>query len=110
MDDHDPRDGSDEAANLRATQHHARLVGLKGTDLRWQMKSEQGRRIMRRILDELGVYERNTETNARAAALFDGARNAGIDLLEALQKHCHDTINLMNTEHTYGLRHANDES
>lgn len=57
-------------------------------DIKWQMSSKRGRRIVNRLLQDAGVYRLSFSTNALQMSFNEGNRNTGLKLLAAITEHC----------------------
>lgn len=69
-------------------------------DIKWLMKSKQGRRIVARLLDKAGVYRLSFHTNALQMAFNEGNRNLGNSLLAQITVLCPERyVELLNEAH-----------
>lgn len=85
-------DPMDIHAMSQSAQEHQKEA-LKGEelevdDLKWLMSNRRGRRIVFRELDSAGVWRISFNTNALQMAFNEGARNAGLRLVNLVTAHC----------------------
>jgi hypothetical protein len=86
---YDPHDlqGQDRAAADKALQ--TKLARDEETaDVAWLMGSAQGRRIVRRLLEQAGVFRSVWDSNAMAMSFAEGKRHTGLRLLQLVNQHC----------------------
>ena len=79
-------------------------------DLNRVMSNKSGRRFMRRLLAETGVYRESFDPNALRMAHREGERNVGLRLLAAVQSACPERYLEMLQEHSKDERSSNDRS
>lgn len=98
--DHDPTETSGQETRL-AEKRHAEAVAAaqEVQDLRWLMKSRQGRRVAHRHLERLGVFQSSFNTNALTMAFNEGRRNEGLRFLGQLNAACPEEYITMLQEH-----------
>lgn len=88
MSDFDPVDvaaqESMEAARRDAEAHEA----AKDADaIRWLMADQKGRRFMRRLLEQTGVFRVSFTPDARLTDFREGERNVGLRHLALVTEH-----------------------
>lgn len=91
--------GAEEAARDRAVQAGELSKLTEETDVQWLMSTQQGRRIMWRLLSLAGVFRisfAGEETHATAFA--EGARNIGLVFMNDLQTLCPERYVQMTSE------------
>ena len=94
MSKHDPLDT--EAGTTR--NDAVRLARqVEANDWKWLMCSNQGRRIVWRLLDQAGVY-RTSFTGNSETFFKEGMRNMGLIIVGAIQAHSPEAYALMLTE------------
>lgn len=90
IEDHDPYDAIDQQAKAMAEAEQ--LKAYKVADLKWLMSQKRGRRVVRRLLEDAGVYRLSYVPGAqdgdRATAFAEGRRNLGLELTTVLLEHC----------------------
>ena len=64
-------------------------------DIRWLMGSEQGRRIVWRLLDQAGVFNVTFDPNFGWMAFREGNRNLGLFIWLQIQTHCPELYPVM---------------
>lgn len=64
-------------------------------DIRWLMSGKRGRRIVRKLLAKMGVWQSSFSTDALAMAFNEGRRNEGLALLASITEHCPDRYSEM---------------
>jgi hypothetical protein len=57
-------------------------------DLKWVLSDKRGRRFVRRLLDQAGVYRSSFNTNAMTMSFNEGQRNEGLRLVAQMMTHC----------------------
>lgn len=93
---HDPTDiQAIERADAAKQQDAKRKQDSEVDDVRWLMGTLRGRRIVRRLLDQAGVYRSSFHTNALEMARLEGERNAGLRLLKPISAHCPELFVLL---------------
>ncbi len=89
FDDDDNEGPEHEAARLRAE--------VVAADTRWLASSEQGRRVLYRLLERVGVFRTSFGTDG-ATEFREGMRNVGLMLLDDLRQHAPEQIAPLLTE------------
>lgn len=85
----DPMDIHAESQSAQEHQKEAlKAEELEVDDLKWLMSNRRGRRIVFRELDSAGVWRISFNTNALQMAFNEGARNAGLRLVNLVTAHC----------------------
>ena len=72
-DEEDTSSASDEDRRLRAAEHES--------DMRWLIDNTRGRRFLRHLLDQAGVFRLSFNGDALTTAFREGERRAGLVLL-----------------------------
>lgn len=78
-----------EAADSKALKDRM-AAESEASDIRWLMESEQGRRIVWRLLNRTGVFRSSFSSDALAMAFAEGNRNTGLQLLAQVHELCPD--------------------
>lgn len=78
-----------EAADSKALKDRM-AAESEASDIRWLMESEQGRRIVWRLLNRTGVFRSSFSSDALAMAFAEGNRNIGLQLLAQVHELCPD--------------------
>lgn len=76
----EPQSGEQAIAEKRQREKSERTEELQ--DIRWLMHQRRGRRIVHRLLVQLGVFQSSFNTNALTMAFNEGRRNEGLKFLE----------------------------
>jgi hypothetical protein len=93
MKDHDPLDtNAPERGNSEKLKRQ-----LEANDIRWQMSTKQGRRVMWRLLEKAGVY-RTSFTGNSETFFKEGMRNLGLFIVAEIHAHCPEQYTLMLNE------------
>ena len=79
-------------------QREAQAEAVATTDLVWLMGTEQGRRIVRRLLDKSGVFRSSFDPNAMTMARAEGVKSYGMWLLEDIEENCTEQYLAMKRE------------
>jgi hypothetical protein len=85
-----------EAKRKRVTEEQA----IK--DFRWLMGTQQGRRIVWRLLDQSGVFRLSFDGNALKMAFNEGNRNFGNQILAQIHRDCPELYSTMTKEQVNG--------
>ena len=97
---YDPTDLAGQADLRKTEANRARLVReTELGDLKWQMSSKRGRRIICRLLDESGIHRSTFDRDSHQTAFNEGWRNFGNSLLVKLDAACPDLYLTMLKEH-----------
>lgn len=64
-------------------------------DIVWLMSNKRGRRIVRRLLDQAGVYQLSYTGEALSTAFNEGRRSAGNKLIAIVAAHCPEHYTLL---------------
>lgn len=64
-------------------------------DIVWLMSNKRGRRIVRRLLDQAGVYQLSYTGEALSTAFNEGRRSAGNKLIAIVAAHCPEQYTLL---------------
>lgn len=72
------------------------------SDIRWLMGTEQGRRIVWRLLDKAGVFRSSFDPMAMQMAFNEGNRNYGLYILDMVHEHCPELYRPMMKEYLDG--------
>lgn len=62
------------------------------------MGNKVGRRIIWRLLVDVGVFRYSFNTNAMQMAFNEGSRNVGLKILDAIKRYCPATYDAMARE------------
>lgn len=96
MSEHNPFDleGQEAAA---ADRRDAAAIELANelNDLKWLMGIKRGRRVVRRLLTEAGVYRSSYSESALQMAFKEGQRNGGLRLMAQVTAHCAEHYTLL---------------
>jgi hypothetical protein len=100
----------DDPIDLRGQEEHRRNEAnrirlakeVERSDIKWQMGSKRGRRIIWRLLDEAGIHRSSFDKDPYQMAFNEGWRNAGNALLAKLDDACPDLYLAMLKEHSDG--------
>jgi hypothetical protein len=87
--DHDPFDTDDTPRDARS---------VSGEDMRWLMSSQQGRRIVWRLLERAGIYRTSFSGDANRTFFNEGARNVGLSLVADIHANAPEMYALMTQE------------
>ncbi len=88
---HDALDLETQDATRQEAEARAKLREQEEReDLKWQMGSKRGRRIVYRLLERAGVFHISFNTNAMQMAFNEGRRNEGLALTNRLMATCPD--------------------
>lgn len=93
---HDPIDlrGQEQARAEKARlEKHARQEERE--DVKWLMRSKQGRRVAWRLLDQAGVFRLSYAGNSNDTIFREGMRNMGLRLMAQINEACPEQYNLM---------------
>ncbi len=77
-----------EVSRQEASARAKRREQEERDDLKWQMGSKRGRRIVYRLLERAGVFQISFNTNAMQMAFNEGRRNEGLALTNRLLAAC----------------------
>jgi hypothetical protein len=101
---YDPTDlkGQEADREDKATRERLRAE-VEELDVKWLMGSKRGRRIVRRLLEQAGVFRLSFDTNAMRMAFNEGNRNYGNRTLDQILKACPELFQVM-------LKESNDVS
>lgn len=105
---HDPTDlrGQErEAIERRKLDKHA--AQEEREDVKWLMKSRQGRRIAWRLLELTGVF-RSSFTGNNETFFREGMRNVGLYLVGQINAACPEQYHTMVKEHQNAGSHSSD--
>lgn len=96
---HDPFDiNGQELSRLERDERNKHEKRVEVEDIKWFMKSRQGRRVMWRLLERAGVF-RSSFTGNNETFFREGMRNVGLMYLAQIHEHCADQYILMVQEH-----------
>lgn len=96
MSEADPTDIFGDSPKATEAQASAEQeLRWKGEDLAWLMKSNRGRRIVWRLLNDAGVYRSSFTGDALSMAFNEGQRNMGLRILALLMTHASENYALM---------------
>ena len=91
MSQYDPIALNDQAEAADSKALRDRMAAEReAADIRWLMESEQGRRIVWRILNQSGVFRSSFSSDALAMAFSEGNRNIGLQLMAQVHELCPD--------------------
>lgn len=91
MKQYDPTALSEQADAADSRALKDRLASEReASDIRWLMESEQGRRIVWRLLNSTGVFRSSFSSDALAMAFAEGNRNTGLQLMAQVHELCPD--------------------
>ena len=88
-----------EAAAQRDRDEAANQEKVLIDDLRWLMRHKQGRRIMRRLLGDCGIFSSSFSPDVAVMAFHEGKRSIGLPLIENLMRHIQQDYSTMIEEH-----------
>lgn len=87
---------AEQTAQDLATESAALRKLTEDTDLEWLMSTQQGRRIMWRLLSMAGVYRLSyAGADTHGTAFAEGARNIGLQLMHEVQRLCPNQYGVM---------------
>lgn len=99
MAEHDPFDLDAQQAAQQTNEDKAKLARrIEKEDLLWLMSGKRGRRVVRRLMENAGVWRLSFNTNALQMAFNEGTRNEGLALTAKLMSYCPEQYALMITE------------
>jgi hypothetical protein len=88
---YDPTDLAGQEDHRKKEANRRRLATeTELGDLKWQMSSRRGRRIICRLLDESGIHRSTFDKDTHQTAFNEGWRNFGNSLLVKLDAACPD--------------------
>jgi hypothetical protein len=91
MSQYDPIALNDQAEAADSKALRDRMAAEReAADIRWLMESEQGRRIVWRLLNQSGVFRSSFSSDALAMAFAEGNRNTGLQLMAQVHELCPD--------------------
>lgn len=91
MSQYDPIALNDQAEAADSKALRDRMAAEReAADIRWLMESEQGRRIVWRLLNQSGVFRSSFSSDALAMAFSEGNRNIGLQLMAQVHELCPD--------------------
>ncbi|WP_051919483.1 Bbp19 family protein [Basilea psittacipulmonis] len=88
-------------------QHDELEVLKEQEDIEWLMSHLQGRRIVWRLLERMGVFRLSFNENPLHMSFLEGQRNEGLRLLNLVMEHCQESYFAMTRENGVkdGRRH-----
>lgn len=93
---HDPLDLEGQAASETALTERQRIARENEIgDLVWLMSIKRGRRVVRRLLEQAGIYQLSYRDSALETAFNEGQRNAGLRLMAAITANCPEQYALL---------------
>lgn len=98
MSTYDPTDirAQDRARADAATQRRLSR-DTEESDLKWLVKTKQGRRVVWRLLEQAGVFRMSFNTNSMQMAFNEGNRSYGNRVMAMLHTHCPEAfVQMMN--------------
>ena len=99
---HDPFNIESQEATQADRALTARLAReTEESDVRWLMSNRRGRRVLRRLLDQAGVFRSSFSTTAMQMAFNEGFRNYGLRMLDLIHTTCPELYPQMMKEQTH---------
>ncbi|API59633.1 hypothetical protein BSL82_10145 [Tardibacter chloracetimidivorans] len=93
MSDFDPFDiqGQEQDDAARAARAEL-LASTEAGDVKWLMADLRGRRMVRRLLEQAGVFRSSFNGEALGTAFREGERNIGLRLLALVTEHAPERL------------------
>ena len=89
MRNYDPLDLRGQERQKQERETRDRLSReTEEADIKWLMSSKRGRRVIWRLLDQVGVFRLSFNTNAMSMAFAEGNRNYGLRILALIHTLC----------------------
>lgn len=92
-----PYNSADEKQVKERKQAVKNDQDTEADDIRWLMGTEQGRRVMRKLLERTGVFRLSYTGNSQTF-FNEGQRNIGLPYFGMVTEHCPDEYILMMKE------------
>jgi len=111
VSDYDPTDLEQQEADTDLRNLSSQIASeLADKDFVWLMSGEKGRRIVRRLLDEAGIFQTSFCANALQMANTEGAKMTGFWILQQIERLCPTSYHTMmqETSNARGSRSNNN--
>lgn len=96
----DPTDLTLETAAREEAAKKASLArNVAIGDMRWVMSNKRGRRFMRELLEQAGVFRLSFTPDPHVTSFNEGQRNLGLSVLAQLTENAPESYALMLSEH-----------
>lgn len=89
MDDEKQVNSADEKQVKEKEKAVKKKINQDIADIKWQMSTPQGRRVMWRLLSDAGIFSASfVPRDASQTAFNEGRRSYGTKLLVVIMQHC----------------------
>ncbi len=93
---YDPTDIEGQtAAQERANDIAQVRANLEASDFKWILSNRRGRRFIWRLLEQAGVFRTSFTSDPHSTAFNEGQRNAGLRILDLINRAAPDVYAVM---------------